>query len=420
MINTIKINRDDGTVFKQIKRNNPINEKIAFFLSTYYNYSDPLIEREVEILKKLEPYDISPRVLDVTSEGYSMSYCGQSLHELAHRWYLKLGIGIGGTLKALFFPSRIDRQFNKKVETRVEYILHVLAKTGIKHNDIYNENILIDDKGEIRINDFLFANDDTVAGVGDLFPELSIRHDFIFCARMTDTTLYQACKKFYWRKFRKQIMEDIRKSLPKEKGSPGAHVASGVVYHGLPFKEIEVPHHRKFSSVRLDNILEKLPCHARKGLDIGCSIGSMCFALQAKGKRMTGIDYDPESIHFANKINAYKGYRISFMLEDFTLKYVREKMSNYDFVVWLSNWMWIAKSQGVDEAKQILYEVSKRSKFMFFDTAQGGTDKADSFHLDGVEAVYALLKENTVYQYIEDLGLSEKGYHQRNLFFCSG
>ena len=62
-------------------------------------------------------------------------------------------------------------------------------------------------------------------------------------------------------------------------------------------------------------------------------------------------------------------------------------MQNTDFVVWLSNWMWVAKEHG--------YERAKKTDHLFFDTAQGGSDPIDSFQLEGAPAVYKLLKENT-------------------------
>ena len=91
-------------------------------------------------------------------------------------------------------------------------------------------------------------------------------------------------------------------------------------------------------------------------------------------------------------------------------------MGNPDFIVWLSNWMWISKVKGYDRAKKILREISKKTRYLFFDTAQGGTDTIDSHQLDGKEGVYKLLKENTVFPFINDLGLSEPTYHKRNLF----
>jgi hypothetical protein len=81
--------------------------------------------------------------------------------------------------------------------------------------------------------------------------------------------------------------------------------------------------------------------------------------------------------------------------------------------------MWISKAYGPDIAKHILYEVSKKAKMLFFDTAQGGTDKADSYHLRGEKEVEKLLRENTIYKYIINLGLSEPTYHQRNMFLCT-
>jgi len=65
-----------------------------------------------------------------------------------------------------------------------------------------------------------------------------------------------------------------------------------------------------------------------------------------------------------------------------------------------------------------LNKISKKTDHLFFDTAQGGSDTIDSFQLEGAPAVYKLLKENTNFLFVEDLGLSEETYHQRNFFYC--
>ena len=132
---------------------------------------------------------------------------------------------------------------------------------------------------------------------------------------------------------------------------------------------------------------------------------------------MTGIDYDESSINFAKTLEKYKKYNCHFINEKINMESAN-KMQNYDFIIWLSNWMWIAKLEGIETSVKILNKISSKTNHLFFDTAQGGSDPIDSYQLGGRSDVYKLLKKNTDFRFIEDLGLSEESYHQRNLFYC--
>jgi len=403
-INKVHVDKTKKTVLKIINRNHPKNIKIEKHFRDFYNVKDPLIDYEVSIMEELAPYEISPKVLKVTNEGILMTYEGESIESASPPWWPKEGISLSQEL--------IDN-----ATIQVKKILAILKNNLIKHNDLYQENILINKDGEIKIIDFTFANTRDIVGPEVMFPELALENDFIFCAKLTDETLYHAVSPIDWTQMKKNLLGSIYAAIPKEPGEPGAQVQGSYIYHGLPFKDLDLKSHRPYSNVRVNKILEVLPDTAITGIDLGCSVGALSFDLQLSGKNMVGVDYDVQSINFAKKIEEYKQYGVNFIHSRIDKDFVNQ-LEDVDFVVWLSNWMWIAKDQGIDEAKVLLNEVSKRTKYLLFDTAQGGTDKIDSFHLDGGKGVHDLLKENTVFSFIKDLGESEESYHRRNLFLC--
>ena len=403
-INKVVIDKSNKTVLKVIDRSHPKNIKIEKHFKENYHFKDPLVDYEVSIMEELSPYNISPKVIKADSQGILMSYEGESIQDKNPSWWPSNG----ETTPSEIISNKADQ---------VENILKILKKHSIKHNDLYQENILTDKEGQIKIIDFTFANTSNVVGPEKYFSELALQNDFIFCAKLTDKTLYHAVSPINWSEMKKTLLEDIYSSIPKQQGEPGAHISDNFIYHGLPFEDLDINSHRAYSDIRVKKILAELPNSEIKGLDLGCSVGALSFDLQLSGKKMTGIDYDLQSINFAKKIEEYKRYGVIFQNKKIDQDFINS-IHKTDFVVWLSNWMWIAKYQGFDEAKKLLYEVSKRTNYLFFDTAQGGTDTIDSFHMDGRDGVLELLKQNTVFNTIKDLGQSEEGYHKRNLFLC--
>jgi len=409
-INTVEINKDKKTVFKRIDRKHPKNVVIAQHFSENYGFQNPLIDYEVSIIEELEPFNISPKILKVSNDGILMTYEGESIKQKPPLWYPKK---YGGKLNDV--SSANDDLINS--EKQVKYILSVLKDNSIKHNDLYDENILVNENGKIKIIDFTFANTKDVVGPEALLPEIAIENDFIFCAKLTDETLYHAVRPINWKNMKKRLLSDLKKALPQDRGRTGAHIESGYIYHGLPFQDLPFNSHRPYSNVRAKKILSRLPKDCINGVDLGCSVGSLTFELQMGGKKMTGIDYDESSINFAKTLEKYKKYNCHFINEKINMESAN-KMQNYDFIIWLSNWMWIAKLEGIETAVKILNKISSKTNHLFFDTAQGGSDPIDSYQLGGRSDVYKLLKKNTDFRFIEDLGLSEESYHQRNLFYC--
>ena len=391
-VNYVYIDEPTGLVIKKHSADHWVNITLEKKLSKYYPYP---MDHCVKILQLLEPYDIAPKVIVKGNDYVILEKCGIAFEEIDKiEWY-----------------KNVEKN---NIRAQVDNILAILKYLKIKHCDLHDRNILIDENNKIRIIDFQLANYNGIVGVPEVFPFNGLAD--IFCSRMTDNVLYNLVEPIDFEVMKNNILENILNSVPKTAGKAGANVYENTLYCGLPFEiGIELPAHRTFPQDRSEKILSTLPEEMKNGLDIGCSIGHMTFEVAKHDKNMVGIDYDTQSINFANIINNYKQFNIDFQNKEFNLEYALS-LPQYDFIIWLDNFMWIAQAYGLEEAKKILMETSKKCKIMYFETSQGGGMSSYQFTKD---EVHNLLKENTQFDTIEDLGISNDGWWDRNLFRLS-
>jgi len=392
-VNYIYMDEPTGLFIKKHSPDHWVNQLLEKRLHKYYPCC--IIHHCVEILQLLEPYDITPKVIAKGKDYVILENCGTSFYEIDKvEWY-----------------KNVEKN---KVKEQVDYILSILKKHKIKHYDLHDRNILIDSNNKIRIIDFQLANYNGIVGIPEVFGFNGLAD--IFCSRITDDVLYTLVEPIDFETMKIQIQERILNNIPKTSGKAGANVYENTLYCGLPFEfGIELPAHRAFPKDRSEKIISTMPEDMKNGLDIGCSVGHMTFELAKNDKNMTGIDYDAQSINFANIINEYKQFNIDFQNKEFN-RDCAMSLPQYDFIIWLDNFMWIAQAYGIEEAKKILNETSKKCKIMYFETSQGGGMSSYQFTRD---EVYNILKENTQFDTIEDLGVSNDGWWARNLFKLS-
>jgi len=195
----------------------------------------------------------------------------------------------------------------------------------------------------------------------------------------------------------------------------GSSTKQGCLYHELPFFS-NIPTHRKSSKLRADIIKNNLTITDKTGLDLGCSVGGITFELQLAGANMVGIDYDPNAINLAKEIEKYYNTGALFRYQLITYSLIFG-LQEFDFIVWLNQWMWLAKQEGEDVARQILYTASKKTKMLFFSTSENdGQAKIES--IKNSKDVYKLLSRTTRFQNIESLGIIKDSKHKRTMFKC--
>ena len=195
----------------------------------------------------------------------------------------------------------------------------------------------------------------------------------------------------------------------------GSSTKQGYLYHELPFFN-SLPTHRKSSKLRADLIKSNLIITDKTGLDLGCSVGGITFELQLAGAKMVGIDYDTDAINLAKEVEKYYNTGAIFTYQPITFQLVFG-LQQFDFIVWLNQWMWLAKQEGEDIARQILYTASKKTEVLFFSTSENdGQAKLES--VKNPKDVYKLLSRTTRFKNIENLGIIKDGKHKRTMFKC--
>ena len=204
------------------------------------------------------------------------------------------------------------------------------------------------------------------------------------------------------------------KELAKNIGSthyPGSSTKQGRLYHDIPFEEFKV--HRSETNKRANLIKAAIDIKGKRGLDVGCNVGGISFYLQQAGAIMTGIDYDPEAIVFAKEVAKKFDCPVHFVCREITAEAFNAR---WDFIVWFDNWMWIEKQNGFDQACDLLALASESAPVMFFSTSQN--DGQAKNQIKTKEDVYELLKRETCYTNIQNLGTVNDKWHQRSIFFC--
>jgi SAM-dependent methyltransferase len=191
-------------------------------------------------------------------------------------------------------------------------------------------------------------------------------------------------------------------------------------YHNLPFAEYaDAPTHRKGTIERIQHARGLLRPDGKRGLDIGCSVGGMTFGMQMLGAEMTGVDYDPNAIRVAKEVEEEQGTGAKFMEMSVPSDAFHTTLNEkWDFVIWLSNFMWVVKQQGYDNSFKLLKEVADNAPVLLFETAQhpkdGGAGKFCPFN--GSEDVRAMLSK--VYSNVADVGVPSRGWGNRTVFYC--
>lgn len=221
----------------------------------------------------------------------------------------------------------------------------------------------------------------------------------------------------------------VRQLHPRRYSGPFAQVQPtlggskerGRAYHDVPGKTGLV--HRQGSMLRVEHILQHTgSVEGLRGLDIGCSVGGISVALELHGARMVGIDYDKSAIDAANGIARKRNYSSRFRAADLTNMQTWSwiESEQFDFAIWLSNFMWLEKQVGARQARSLLLRLSESIPTLVFETAQGPKDgAAGSNSVVGADGVMNLLAGHTAYTDISNIGSPPADWLSgRSVFLC--
>jgi len=115
-------------------------------------------------------------------------------------------------------------------------------------------------------------------------------------------------------------------------------------------------------------------------LDLGCNVGYFCFELAKRGAKVTGIEERPDLIVIARKVNEIYDLDIKFILATLSSDSISDLDQRYDVVIYLSLHHHIIKTQGLEESRKILNNLSRIGQTMFFEMGQ--TNEGKNFSLD--------------------------------------
>lgn len=180
----------------------------------------------------------------------------------------------------------------------------------------------------------------------------------------------------------------------------GSSTRDGKLYHDLPFEGLgSLTSHRGRTRKRIDKIVRHFNPRGKKVLDIGCSVGGLTLGMAEYGaEKAVGVDYATDSIEIGKEAARILNFNnVEFHVEEITIEWAK-KLEYYDCIIWYSNWMWIVKQKGLEYAKELLFEVSKKTDIMFFESSSDdGMARIKGSTQDDIEK---WLKENTVFRKI--------------------
>lgn len=204
---------------------------------------------------------------------------------------------------------------------------------------------------------------------------------------------------------------------PMVPGVPGSTLERGKGYHDLPFPEYEgAPSHRKDTAARIAHLTRLTDFRDLRGIDIGCSTGGIAFGLQQAGALMLGIDADPQAIEVARSVEAAQQTGARFLHGTVPSPwFTRRLREGWDFGIWLSSWMWVAKGHGRAAALKALAEVAAACPVLFFESAAGPDDGiAGDVFRDQAEVAQVL---RACYSEVVDTGTAGEWFRRR-IYLC--
>ena len=218
-----------------------------------------------------------------------------------------------------------------------------------------------------------------------------------------------------------QRLQALSQKMAGQTMVEGSATKAGFLYHDYPLPEYAFKTHRTGSLGRVAKLRTHLSIDRTSVLDLGCASGGISIGLALLGaSKVVGVDYDSAAVALGKAVA--EKYRIKNV--DFQVSPVEDlAIPESDTIIWLSQWMWVVNQHGLEYAKDLLFEVPKKSgaSIMAFESAAN----------DGKAAIAGLTQDDiaeflrlwTPYTVIENVGPFDDGWRtpndQRMVFICS-
>ena len=176
---------------------------------------------------------------------------------------------------------------------------------------------------------------------------------------------------------------------------PGNASKPGHTYSPIPFPEFsDVPYQRNIVEQRFKIMRDDLMKLRTSGrlLDVGCHTGFNCFKFDAMGFECTGVEADPLTCEIATDVARLHERPIEFRNQHASADML-DTMGQFDVVLMLAVFQWIAKANGYDAAVATLKRLTAVSDILYFETSMGTEGKAKMPMLPDATSVETLLQE---------------------------
>lgn len=197
----------------------------------------------------------------------------------------------------------------------------------------------------------------------------------------------------------------------------GPKCPAGISYAQLPPPFDKIPFYRDVGK-RWEFMKHHMSFKNQSVIDLGCATGHYCFKIAEEGARsVLGIELDPATIKAAKMINEYIGHeRLGFYESDVLKYFTQNTKGKWDVVLLLSTFQWLAQRHGVEPCGLFLEDLSKRAKFMFFETA-GSDSMAPLPEANKRAWIDSMLEENG-WSIIDCTLMNAETGGQRWMYFC--
>lgn len=356
-----------------------------------YNFSNIYkknFDNEIKILKNINS-EYFIKTWNYTENGYSME-----------RADFSLGTGRGvneSYIRRLFFSLSID-----DIMKMLDNILIDLKKHKIEHRDLNPGNIVFfETDKKLKLIDFFWCVSKWDSpGIPDYANPVYTQNDDLAIEKIKKDILsvYNLVEKEML-----NALNYFKNNVGKGEYQDGSSSSLGRAYHivDLPYFKEKIEYSKDTCIGEYKLIKETIPIKPKSFIDIGCANGYFTFNLlrDFNIKKCLSFERDLAPYNFLNMVkNIYKLY------EQAVLKEISNstQIKGFDLAIFLNSHMWIYKQYGKKITFDIVKNMIKKSKIMYFQTA-GGYSK-------GRYTISEYKHRNDIVQMLSDAGAQNIDY----------
>jgi len=195
----------------------------------------------------------------------------------------------------------------------------------------------------------------------------------------------------------------------------GSNTQKGSAYHS--FDGFEGNGQAGNVKQRVNLILKNGNINGLNGIDLGCNIGGITLSISMAGAKMTGVDYDQQSIDVARAYAEKFKQKIIYRCEDIDLNTI--KSINAGFVVWFSHWMWFCKKHGFEIGLEALFELGRKKLTLYFETSLGDGMAGNVMTANGINESKMTTILKNCFTKVSKIGVDEN-WRKRPIWKCTG